>query len=365
MNGLSQSLATSAAVLALLVACGGAASQTASPASNPGAAGKSAAGSAAGASVPSSSPVVKPATSSRASASTAGLTPLTVAYSQATAGFGPLYIAKDSGMFQKNGLDVTIKRITGTAQLASIVAGEVPIGALGGTEVINASVRGVDLAMLATVDDFPTFSLYANKKFKTVPGLAGQSIGITTAGSSTDATAQFFVRHFNMTGKIAITPAGGTIPAILAAMGKGLAAGMISPPVNVEAEKQGFVELVNGFKLGAPLNTAGWTATRAWLKDNPTLANAFLKSYVEAWAYSAAPANKATMIQVLEKYTSADRAAAEAGYEALLPVWQGKKVPTVDPKGLENIAALSKDPKVNQVNVAGFIENGLVEAIAR
>ena len=365
MNPLGRTLAASAAALMLLAACGGAASQPASPSASPSAAAKPAASAPAGASKPAASAAAKPAASAGASAAASGLKPLTVAYSQATAGFGPLYIAKDGGMFQKNGLDVTIKRITGTAQLASIVAGEVPIGALGGQEVINASAGGVQLAMLATVDDFPTFSLFANKQYKTVPDLAGQSIGITTAGSSTDATAQFFLKHFNMTGKVNITPAGGTIPAILAAMGKGLAAGMISPPVNVQAEKQGFVELVNGFKLGEPLNTAGWTVTRAWLKDNQASANAFLKSYADAWAFAATPANKARMIEVLQKYTESDQAAAEAGYDALLPVWQGKKVPTVDPKGLENIAGLSKDPKISGVNVAGFIDNSLLEAVAK
>jgi ABC-type nitrate/sulfonate/bicarbonate transport system substrate-binding protein len=367
LNPFGRTLAASAAAVMLLAACGGAASQPASPSASPSSAAKPAASAPASAAAkPAASASAKPGGNAGASAPAAsGLTPLTVAYSQATAGFGPLYIAKDGGMFQKNGLEVTPKRITGTAQLASIVAGEVPIGALGGQEVINATAGGVQLAMLATVDDFPTFSLFANKQYKSVPDLAGQSIGITTAGSSTDATAQFFLKHFNMTGKVNITPAGGTIPAILAAMGKGLAAGMISPPVNVEAEKQGFVELVNGFKLGEPLNTAGWTVTRAWLKDNQASASAFLKSYAEAWAFAAAPANKAKMIEVLEKYTQSDQAAAEAGYDALLPVWQGKKVPTVDPKGLENIAGLSKDPKIAQIKVASFIDNSLLEAVAK
>src|SRR5947209_3937242 len=255
----------------LLVACGGPAAPAA-PSASPAA----------------SSAASKPATANAEAAAAASAKPgaggmaLNVAYSQATAGFAPLYVAKDAGMFQKNGLDVTLKRITGTSQLPALVAGEVQIGAMGGTEVINANVGGANVVMLTVVADFPTFSLYANKKFKSVPDLAGESIGITTAGSSTDATAQLFLKHFNMTGKVNITPAGGTIPAILAAMSKGLAAGMISPPVNVEAERQGFVELVNGFKLGEPLNTAGYTVTRSYLKDNGETVRKFLKAYADA-----------------------------------------------------------------------------------
>ena len=54
-----------------------------------------------------------------------------------------------------------------------------------------------------------------------------------------------------------------------------------------------------------------------------------------------------------------------SGYDALLPVWQGKKVPTIDPKGLANIMALSKDGKVSQANPADFIDNSLLEAAAK
>ena len=94
----------------LLVACGGPAAPAA-PSASPAA----------------SSAASKPATANASAATAdsakpgAGGMALNVAYSQATAGFGPLYIAKDAGIFQKNGLDVALKRITGTSQLPALV----------------------------------------------------------------------------------------------------------------------------------------------------------------------------------------------------------------------------------------------------
>jgi ABC-type nitrate/sulfonate/bicarbonate transport system substrate-binding protein len=171
----------------LLASCGGSTAPS-SPPSSAIPSGPSASTSAAG----------KPS----GSAATAGLPAINVSYSQATAGFGPLYIAKEAGMFQRAGIDVTLKRVSGTAQVPSLVANEIQIAGVGGTEVTNVDMAGGSLVMLATVDDYPTFSLYANKKYKTVPDLAGESIGITTAGSSTDVTAQLFIKHYNMQGKI-------------------------------------------------------------------------------------------------------------------------------------------------------------------
>jgi ABC-type nitrate/sulfonate/bicarbonate transport system substrate-binding protein len=125
------------------------------------------------------------------------------------------------------------------------------------------------------------------------------------------------------------------------------------------------VELVNGFKLGEPLNTAGYTVTRSYLKDNGDSVRKFLKAYADAWAYTASATNKAEVVKAIQKYTESDAEAAEAGYESLIPVWQGKKVPTVDPAGITNILALSSEPKAKQAKPSDFIDNSLLEAAVK
>lgn len=314
----------------------------------------------------------KPATSGAAAASAkpaastgaAGNT-IAVSYSQATSGFAPLYMAKDLGLFEKNGLNVDIKRVSGAAQVPALVANEIQIAGVGGTEVTNLNMQGGSLVMVAVVDDFPTFSLYANKKYKAVPELAGESVGITTAGSSTDASARLFLKHYDMLDKVKIVPSGSTVPGILAAMSKGLAAGILSPPITAQADNEGYVELVNGFKLGEPLNTAGFTVTRSYLKDNAATVTKFLKGYAAGWSYVADTANKAVVVKSLEKYTETDEPTAAVGYDATLPVWQAKKVPTVDPQGLTNILALSTDPKATQAKAADSIDNSYLEAAVK
>ncbi len=80
----------------LLCACGGVAAPVASTGSAP----------------------AKP-TGSAAASGGAGLTKLSVAHSVASPGFWPLYMAADTGIFARNGLDVSVQIIPGATNAAA------------------------------------------------------------------------------------------------------------------------------------------------------------------------------------------------------------------------------------------------------
>src|SRR5207244_13541504 len=185
------------------------------------------------------------------------------AYAQASSVQGAVYVAREKGLFAKHGLNVELSEIGGTQQVAALLSGELQFGALGANEVANADLRGADLVMIGTCSDLPIFSLFANKKSASASDLAGQSIGVTTAGSATDAAAHLFLKQFDMLDKVKIIPAGGTIPAIMAALDQGtIAGGVLSPPTTARAEEAGYAELVNGAKLGVPMNHSGVAVSR-------------------------------------------------------------------------------------------------------
>jgi len=276
---------------------------------------------------------------------------LTVGYAQATVTQGALFAAVDEGFFARSGLDVSIQAVGGPAQVPALLAGEVQFAGMGANEVANADVGGASLAMIATAVDYPLFSLYADKKYKSVQDLAGQTIGITAAGASTDAAAHLFLRHFGLDDKVKVSPAGGTQTSILA------------PPSTAKAAQQGFVELVNGVQLGVPMNTTGIVATRAYLKAQPDVVRRFLKAYLEAWTFCADPANEQAVVRTLAKYTKSDTQDTLVGYREMLRVWQGAKVPTVNSEAVANILELSTNPKVRAANPLAFIDNSVLESV--
>jgi NitT/TauT family transport system substrate-binding protein len=282
-------------------------------------------------------------------------------YAQNAAVQEPIFVAKDAGLWAKNGLDVQMTRVGGTAQVPAITSGEAQFANTGAAEVTSAVLNGAPIIMIGTLSDLPIFDLYSNKKYSKVEDLAGQSIGITAAGASTDFEARLILKKYALEGKTKIAPAGGTFPTILAAMETGgIAAGVIGPPFNAAAART-YNKLVDGLTLG-PMNVSGLTATTAYLKSNPEIVTKFLKGYNQAWAYSADPKNKDEVVKIVAKWTESNPADAETGYNVMLDVINKTKVPAVDPASVASILSVSTDAKAQASKPETFIDNSFINA---
>jgi ABC-type nitrate/sulfonate/bicarbonate transport system substrate-binding protein len=120
---------------------------------------------------------------------------------------------------------------------------------------------------------------------------------------------------------------------------------------------------VNGIKLCVPMNTAGIAASKPYMAANKDVILRFLRGYQQAWTFSADAGNEAAVVKVLAKYTQTDEAVARTGYVEMLKVWQGQKVPTMNPEALANILKLSDNAKARSANAADFIDNTLLQSI--
>src|SRR5438034_5844746 len=124
----------------LLAACGGGAAPAASSAA---------------ANAKPASASAKPAGSAAASApasGAAGATKISVAYSVASPGFWPLYMAADTGIFQKNGLDVAVQIIPGATNVAAaMVSSQIQFAQFGGGAAMSAAANGSDLVILGVL----------------------------------------------------------------------------------------------------------------------------------------------------------------------------------------------------------------------
>ena len=313
---------------------------------------------------PTSAAATQPQPTSAASKPAATIT-LKGAYAQASSVQGVLYVAREKGFFARHGLNVDLSQVGGTQQVAALLSGELQFGALGANEVANADLRGADLVMIATCSDLPIFSLYANKKYTSVPELAGQSIGVTNAGSATDAAAHLFLKQYDLLDKVKILPAGGTVPAILAAMDQGnIAGGILSPPTTSRAEDAGYAELVNGARLGVPMNHSGIAVSRGYMKDHMDEVRNFLAAYQEAWTFTADPTSKSDVLAVLAQYTQSDERLAEISYQAMVPIWTGNKTPRVNPQAVTNLLQVSGVPEAATANPDQFFDDSLIDSIA-
>ena len=337
--------------LITLAACGGQASPASSspaasaPASKPAAASSSA----------------KPA----ASAAASGLITIKNAYAQTSAVQGPIYIASDLGFFKKYGLDVQISQVSGTAQVPAMTAGELQIGTPGGQELVSADLAGAGIVMIAVTSSYPLFSIYGAKGVNDVKDLAGKSLAITTAGSSTDAAGKLYLRHFGLEKQVKLQPAG-SIEGVLAVTEKGdVGGGVVSPPTTVLAAKDGLKELVNGPKLGDPMLHSGVSVTRDYLKTHPDIVKSYLQGYLDGWNFVTNPANEAAVVKSLAKWTKTDEATAKDSYDYVFLGWSKDKVPAVTPQAIESVLAIVDNPKAKDAKATDFFDNSLIQSLSK
>ena len=61
----------------------------------------------------------------------------------------PSYIAKESGIFAKNGLDVQVVRATSSISVMALISGELGIVEVAGPSIIRSNLRGADVVFVA------------------------------------------------------------------------------------------------------------------------------------------------------------------------------------------------------------------------
>src|SRR5919106_2971306 len=85
-----------------------------------------------------------------ASPASAQLTRLNVGYSAVSADQLPAWVAKETGIFARNGLDVQLIFFTGgTTSILALVSGDVPITQVSGPGLVNSVFAGSDAVYIA------------------------------------------------------------------------------------------------------------------------------------------------------------------------------------------------------------------------
>jgi ABC-type nitrate/sulfonate/bicarbonate transport system substrate-binding protein len=227
------------------------------------------------------------------------------AYGAINAYMESTWIAKEQGIFRKHNVEVEPVFIIATQAAQAMLAGEVPVGLIGPTHVVNAVVAGGDMVMIMGNQNKVRYQLVAHPSIKRAEDLKGKKVGIgaSMAGLATLA-AIVALEHLGINPRrdnIALLPTGAE-PLRLAAVKSGVTqATVISPEIANAATSEGFPVLVDMAKLNIPFQASGLVTMRKTLRNDPQLIERMGRATVEAVQYIAAPANKSRVIQSLMK----------------------------------------------------------------
>jgi NitT/TauT family transport system substrate-binding protein len=276
----------------------------------------------------------------------------------------PSWVAKERGIFDKNGLDVELQYIqSGSSPTAALVSGQIQV-LVAAEQVIQASLQGGDLVYIAAPTSTIFFALYTTPDIADAAGLKGKRIGITQTGTATETAAKMALRSLNLEPARDVTLINiGSAPNILAALQNGaLDGGVLSSPTTIQARKSGLRELVNVAKLDDPF-PSGWAATsRKYLADHRDAIRRYVQSIAEAVAFEIR--NPAETRTILAKYVDIDDPAIAAeSYDEVVPYLKKNPVPdTKAVKGaLDELSAAT--PSARTADPASFVDQSFTQEL--
>ena len=172
----------------------------------------------------------------------AQLTKINVGYSAISGDALPAWVAKDAGIFEKNGLDVQLVFFTGgTTAVMALVSADTPIAQLAGPAVINSVLAGSDAVLIVGGVTSLNYYLMGRPEIKTPEQLKGGSVAISRFGSSSDFIARYALSKIGLNpGKdVTIVQIGSTTARVDAALTGRVQATVVQPPASIIAQKRG------------------------------------------------------------------------------------------------------------------------------
>lgn len=274
-----------------------------------------------------------------------------------------LWVARDAGLFEKNGLRTEVAYIrSGSTMAQALVAGEIQMAQMGGPAMLAAGVAGMDVTFVAVALNTTPIVIMGN--VSKIEELKGKAVGITRFGSNTDISARFAIRKAGLQPEkdVALVQLE-DYPGIMGGIASGrIAAGALADPFTDAAKKLGYKEIADIASMGLEFPFVGIAAKKSFIKDNADTVQRFVRAYTEAIAIY--KNNRDFAIKVTSKYTGIkDPAILSSTVNFYAPKLARVPYPTVGGIRfvLEQIAA--REPKAKNVAPESFMELRFVKQL--
>ncbi len=302
----------------------------------------------------------------RVSAAASGLK-VRMSFAAISGAVAPVWIAKDLGFFERNGLDVDPVLIqSGPRSVSALLSGEMPIINTGANSALAANLGGTkEPVIIATFFNTLVFSVVGKPEITNITALKGKILGITQQGSLSDFTARLVLGQVGLVPlrDVTLLPTG-DYNGMVVSLSKGLIdAGVISPPSTLKARKLGFREILDVGATGIEYAGTSIATTRTLVRESPDIPRRVVKALVEA--IHLFKTDKAASIRVLARWTrTQDREVLDELYQT----YSGKyllRAPAPSEKGVRAVLESLSDrvPGAKTANPRDFFYDGFVREL--
>jgi NitT/TauT family transport system substrate-binding protein len=248
-------------------------------------------------------------------------TKVTIALSGWT-GFAPLTLAKEAGIFARNGLDVTLKKVPQASRHLAIASGDVQCAATTVETWIVWNANGVATTQLFQLDkSFGADGMAVRSGIASIKDLKGKSVAASAPGTAPYFTLAWFLKKNGLSVKdvsVVNMEPGAAAQAFIA--GQNDAAMTYEPYLSAVREKPEAGKII-ATTLDYPMIMDTFGCTPKFIAENPDAVKALAKSYFEAVDMIKNEQAKSYEIMGADVKQSAEKFGASAQFLR----WQGKE----------------------------------------
>jgi ABC-type nitrate/sulfonate/bicarbonate transport system substrate-binding protein len=209
---------------------------------------------------------------------------MTVAYSSIGPMATGIWMAKESGAFEKYGLQADIILITsGPIAVQSLIGGDLHAVSGATNAVVNAILNGAPIIGVAGTANRPYHRLFVQPEINRMEDLRGKALGVTRFGSITDNLSRILLRKHGLEKEVNVRQMGGTIE-VAAAFQNKLIAGAVTSELRVTPPSQPKV-LVRLVEMGIPYSMNMIAVQREYYRRNPAAVENVVRAYADGLAF--------------------------------------------------------------------------------
>lgn len=200
-------------------------------------------------------------------------------------GFAPLTLARDAGIYKKNGLDVTIQKIPQKDRHLAIASGDVQCAATSVETWIVWNANGIPTTQLFKMDQgMGSDGIVAKNAYAKVTDLKGKTVAVSAPGTNPYFFLSWVLKKNGMSMKdvqlVSLEPAPAANAFVAGTSGLD-AAVTYEPYISLVYDKPEPGKLIAS-SLQYPVVFDSFGCTPKFIKDNPKAAKALTDSYFEA-----------------------------------------------------------------------------------
>lgn len=209
-------------------------------------------------------------------------TSVTIGYSGWT-GFAPLTLAKEAGIFKKNGLDVTLKKIPQASRHLAIQSGDVQCAATTVETWVVWNANGVPTTQIFQMDkSYGADGMAVRNNVQKIADLKGKTVAASAPGTAPYFTLAWFLKKNGMSVKDVTVVNMEPGPAAQAFIAGQNDAAMTYEPYLSSVRNAPQAGKIIATTLDYPMIMDTFGCTPKFLADNPKAAKALADSYFEA-----------------------------------------------------------------------------------